>query len=235
MTFQSNIYYLKPIFPNVFHLVTKNTNTVIDHVIVKKYEIKELMNTEISILNKLSDIKSVPSVIHTNGAYAFLEKCPGKDLVEYTSDEKKDLGETNIKSIIVQLLNILKIVHSRNIIHRDIKPDNIILDDNGRVYLIDFDQKITPKYSPPEVLRRPRFRDTKSDVWGVGIVCYILITGYLPWKDRKDVLIKHYNPIKNCSPEARDFISKMLEFDFSRRLTIDQALEHPWINNFTSR
>ena len=135
-----------------------------------------------------------------------------------------------------QVLSAVAYCHQKNICHRDLKPENILLDskNNNSIKVIDFgtSQKFDPArkmtqtygtayYIAPEVLQSEY--NEKCDVWSVGVILYILLSGRPPFDgsdDReivKNVKIGNYSfsgsEWKNISREAIDFIKKMLTYD----------------------
>lgn len=138
--------------------------------------------------------------------------------------------------------------HSLKIAHRDIKPENILLDENGSLKLIDFGlskqvkkKKMTtivgtPYYIAPEVLTGNY--NVKCDIWSLGVIMYILLSGYLPFGGNgaaevfEKVQAGEYNfsqkEWKKVSKEAMDLISKMLQVDTKKRYTAEQCLKHEW-------
>jgi len=143
-------------------------------------------------------------------------------------------------------------------VHRDLKPENLLLSDksdDANVLITDFglsaiipeggcvyDAVGTPSYISPEILIVIDTGDgytTEVDLWGVGVICYILLCGFPPfYGDDEDEIYDqieggdydfpspHWDPI---SDEAKDFIAHLLNIDGKARLTVKQALEHPWI------
>jgi calcium-dependent protein kinase len=138
--------------------------------------------------------------------------------------------------------------HSLKIAHRDIKPENILLGENGSVKLIDFglskqvkSKKMntivgTPYYIAPEVLKGNY--NVKCDIWSLGVIMYILLSGYLPFGGTgaaevfEKVQAGEYSfsqkEWKKVSDEAMDLISKMLQVDTKKRYTAEQCLKHEW-------
>ena len=186
-----------------------------------------------------------------------MEYLKGQDLSKIISLKNyNDFSENQMGIIIQQLLKALSFIHSKKIIHRDIKPENILFSDKKNLYtlkLIDFglaansDQEIktvgTPSYMSPEMIDGNV--TYVSDIWSVGVIVYQMITGDLPFIGKGDDNKTLYEKIKNgnydteilnekdCSEEAKDFINKALQKDIKNRLTVDEALNHPWIKKFS--
>ena len=186
-----------------------------------------------------------------------MEYLKGQDLSKIISLKNyTDFNENQMGQIIHQLLKALSFIHSKNIIHRDIKPENILFSDKRNIFslkLIDFglatfqeqEKKTagTPMYMSPEMV------DGKgtyvSDIWSVGVVVYQMVTGKLPFdggeNDENQILYGHikndeYNKEKlnnvECSDDVKDFIDKALQKDIKKRMTVQEALNHPWIKKF---
>ena len=186
-----------------------------------------------------------------------MEYLKGQDLSKIISLKNyNDFSENQMGIIIQQLLKALSFIHSKKIIHRDIKPENILFSDKKNLYtlkLIDFglaansDQEIktvgTPSYMSPEMIDGNV--TYVSDIWSVGVIVYQMITGDLPFIGKGDDNKTLYEKIKNgnydteilnekdCSEEVKDFINKALQKDIKNRLTVDEALNHPWIKKFS--
>lgn len=139
------------------------------------------------------------------------------------------------------------------------KPENLLLDkdeNNPKIKIIDFGtatyyepgkwltQKFgTPYYIAPEVLKKKY--NEKCDIWSTGVILYILLCGYPPFNGQNDKQIIE-NVLRGkftleepewdeISPEAKDFVTKMLTFDPSDRISAEDALQHPWIKNFATK
>ena len=128
--------------------------------------------------------------------------------------------------------------------HRDIKPANIMWGDDGKVRLVDFGLAIqadcklhqcvgTPFFMAPEIIRRADYTN-KCDIWSVGCVMYMMITGSLPFTGKNKsqvfntIMDGQYEAPNGCSAEGADLISKMLCLDEKKRYSATQCLEHNW-------
>lgn len=189
-----------------------------------------------------------------------LEYAPGGELFDilyYT----QALEETIARSYFHQLINGLEACHKAGVCHRDIKPQNLLLDHQYKLKITDFGlskifetdadammhtmQVGTRGYQAPELLIRQPYT-TKADVFSVGVVLFILLAGYPPF-NAASVKDKWYAPLSqgntrqfwhvhrraNLSPEAQDFLSKVLEFDPQKRMGIDEIRQHPWFQGKT--
>ncbi|ESO92904.1 hypothetical protein LOTGIDRAFT_162384 [Lottia gigantea] len=97
----------------------------------------------------------------------------------------------------------------------------------------------TPQYMAPEVIKREEY-GKPVDMWGLGVLSFILLSGYPPFCGTKerlyDLIVKgsyFFRPKQweTLSNESKDFVSKLLELDPSKRLTVEEALNHPWIKD----
>jgi len=147
-----------------------------------------------------------------------------------------------------RLFKAINHCHSLKIAHRDIKPENILINDNGDLKLIDFGlskqvktKKMhtivgTPYYIAPEVLQGKY--GVKCDIWSLGVIMYILLSGYLPFGGNGAAEVfekvqegeysfsqKEWNKV---SDEAKDLINHMLEVDTKKRYSAEKCLKHKW-------
>jgi len=219
---------------------------------VNKWMQTELLN-EIDILRSLDH----PNIVRPQEVfrekrqiYLVMELCSGGDLYEHALWK-----EPQSKRIIRQIVSALAYCHARNVIHRDIKFENIMFEEdnpNANVKLLDFglSKKFTANermkkvvgtiYSmAPEVLSGNY--SCPADMWSMGVIAYMLLCGQLPFdgSDQKAVADKVRNgkysmtgrTWAGVSPEAKQFVDSCLCLDPLQRITAEQALSSPWLHS----
>ena len=185
--------------------------------------------------------------------YLALEYCPRGDLYEKIL-EMKGFDESKASKILFQILSGISHCHEKGVIHRDLKPENIFLVESGNDITIkigDFGSACILKdsmttngffgssyYFAPEVLTGSY--GSKSDIWSIGIMMYIILTGTPPYKGKNNKAI--LNEIKkhpfqltiensaSLSPAAIDLLSKLLTIQSSSRISALEAMQHIWIH-----
>ncbi|XP_026478200.1 myosin light chain kinase, smooth muscle-like isoform X2 [Ctenocephalides felis] len=186
-----------------------------------------------------------------------LELIQGGELFERVIDEDFLLTEKSCTVFVRQICEGIQYVHSQNVLHLDLKPENILcLTKTGnRIKIIDFglarlydpSKKLqvlfgTPEFVAPEVVNFDRITFA-TDMWSVGVICYVLLSGLSPFMGETDietmanVTIANYDfedeAFNEISPDARDFIAKLLVKDQEARLTAADCLAHPWLERKT--
>lgn len=179
--------------------------------------------------------------------YIFMEYCPNGELFQFIVDNGP-LNEAQGRFIVREILETLQYIHSRGVAHRDMKPENLLLSDTGHVKLSDFGLSKyvgssglcdtpcgSPCYASPECLSGETYNAMTSDVWSTGVILFAMLTGQLPWTRRNQVqLFQQIRAGKYTIPDflsenCRDFIHGLMTVDITKRLTIEQALQHPWM------
>ena len=230
------------------HLVAMKTFVKKDS---KYKETKEKLRNEVEVLSKLHHpfINQILDNFETDTHFFIVMEYICGDLLSFIRKRNK-LNEQISKMIFKQLIEGLKYIHKKNIIHRDIKLDNILIDTTNTVKICDFGvsrkiekgQKIyercgTPAYIAPEIYKKIGYTGFQSDVWSAGVTLYYILSGNLPFKGtnihelENAILLGEYKKIKDISYEANDIIDKMLKLEPKERITIDEILKHPWLKN----
>ncbi|KAL3523723.1 hypothetical protein ACH5RR_016557 [Cinchona calisaya] len=185
-----------------------------------------------------------------NYLHLITDLCPsGDDLFKRVS--RGPLNEPEAAAILKQLVSAMSFCHHMGIAHRDIKPDNILFDERGKLKLADFGSAEwfgvnnnmegivgTPYYVAPEVLRGREYNE-KVDVWSAGVILYIMLSGVPPFFGETptqtfEAVLRgnlRFPPklFRSVSPEAKDLLRKMICKDVCRRFSADQVLRHPWV------
>jgi len=166
-----------------------------------------------------------------------------------------NLPEILVKNICKQLVESLLYCHAEGVVHRDIKLENVLIDNGHTLTLIDFglcdftdatDKKChsfvgSPEYAAPEILLEQPYSGFKSDVWSCGIVLYALLFGEFPFSwasQQKFVLTGHFPTIQwprhtrqqLVDDSVKELILKMLEVDPKKRLTLQEVASHKWLS-----
>jgi len=219
--------------------------------------------TERDILNRLNHPRVVRfyySLKDNSNVYLVMEYLKGGDLGTLI-DKMGSFPEEVCKFFVFQILEGLNYLHSKGIIHRDMKPKNILLTENGYIKITDFglsykNEKFstkedcsdvsksaigTPYYIAPEILMFKR-HSVSVDYWSLGIMLYEFIEGTPPFvgdtieKITHSILSAKYDPMfEDHSPELEDFVSRLIQFDPEKRLGskgVEEVFNHPWLRDY---
>ena len=235
-------------------------------IINKKAMSKEDMDNirnQIDILKIATDefvLKLLDIIENESYLYIMTELCKGGDLYSYLNQRSFKIPEEKAAKLIYKLTKSVSFLHALGIIHRDLKPENILMtdmSDDADLRISDFCicKRLEPNettneivgtlgYMAPEVLMGKDY-NFSADVWGIGVITYLLLTGYLPFDDEeedKEVIrktlfesIPFYNDSwKNISSKAKEFVKKILKKDKEERISIEEILSDPWLENFAA-
>uniref|UniRef100_A0A8R1HR52 Serine/threonine-protein kinase kin-29 n=1 Tax=Caenorhabditis japonica TaxID=281687 RepID=A0A8R1HR52_CAEJA len=180
--------------------------------------------------------------------YIVSEYCSGGELYE-TLIDKGRVPEDIARKWFSETASAVSYLHSRGIVHRDLKAENILLGRNSDIKLIDFgfsnlqgeDQLLntwcgSPPYAAPELLLGNSYDGMKADIWSMGVLLYILVTGGFPFpsdsinKLKISVLSGVVKIPYWVSVECADFIRKMLVLNPSKRYSIQSLMQHRWMH-----
>ncbi|XP_075147745.1 serine/threonine-protein kinase D3 [Haematobia irritans] len=186
--------------------------------------------------------------------FVVMEKLKGDMLEMILSHERGRLSERVTKFLITQILIALKHLHSQNIVHCDLKPENVLLSSDAefpQVKLCDFGYARiigeksfrrsvvgTPAYLAPEVLRNKGY-NRSLDMWSVGVIIYVSLSGTFPFNEEEDIndqiqnaaFMYPPNPWKEISSNAIDLINNLLQVKQRKRYTVDKSLQHYWLQD----
>ncbi|XP_035383258.1 death-associated protein kinase 2a [Electrophorus electricus] len=225
--------------------------------------LRDDIEREVSILQKIQhhNIVTLHDVYENKtDVVLILELVSGGELFDFLA-QKESLSEDEATQFIKQILEGVHYLHTRNIAHFDLKPENIMLLDKNvplpRIKLIDFGlaHKIeegaefknifgTPEFVAPEIVNYEPL-GLQADMWSIGVITYILLSGASPFlgETKQDTLgnISAMNYefddefFGHTSELAKSFIRQLLQKDTKKRLSIQDALNHPWIKSSEHR
>ena len=257
---------------NAFLVEEKETKKEYVAKVLKREDSKTIKN-EIDILKELKAynnpniIKIIDSgkgiIIRKNRKkrerdYFIMEKILYGNIFDYIFCKKSGLGELKSKVIFYKIFEGIKCCHENNICHRDLKLENILLDEKINPKICDFgfacknglkleEYLGTPMYKPPEINNQIPYDGKKADIFSLGAALIILVTGKCGFKNATksdplycNIISKDYNiywseveenlSYITLSPEFKDLFIKMIKCDPEERITIEDILDHPWFN-----
>ncbi|XP_057693748.1 cyclin-dependent kinase 17-like isoform X1 [Corythoichthys intestinalis] len=148
---------------------------------------------EVSLLKDLkhANIVTLHDIVHTEKSLTLVFEYLDKDLKQYMDDCGNILSMQNVKIFLFQILRGLAYCHRRKVLHRDLKPQNLLINDRGELKLADFglaraksvptktysNEVVTLWYRPPDVLLGSSEYSTQIDMWGVGCIFYEMAAG----------------------------------------------------------
>ncbi|KAJ1982269.1 ATP binding [Dimargaris xerosporica] len=215
------------------------------------------LHLEIKILEDLKHehiVRYLGSQMDDEHLNIFLEYVPGGSVAAMLANYGP-LQETLVRSFVRQILRGLSYLHEREIIHRDIKGGNILVDIKGGVKISDFgiSKKIEHEedrlslisnrsslkgsvfWMAPEVVKKTHYT-RRADIWSLGCLVIEMLTGSHPFPNFTEMqamfkIGSNTSPAipDNISPDARDFLTKTLALDYLQRPTADQLLSHPFV------
>ncbi|KAL2936785.1 Serine/threonine-protein kinase PEPKR2 [Bienertia sinuspersici] len=214
---------------------------------------EEPVHREVEIMQHLSGhvgIVTLKAVYEdAESFYLVMEFCPGGRLLDQMARERR-YTEQQAANILKELLMVIKYCHDMGVVHRDVKPENVLLTSSGGLKLADFGLALrilngqslsgvvgTPAYVAPEILAGEY--SEKVDIWSAGVLLHALLLGVLPFQGSsleacfesiKSVDLKFDSDLwVSVSQPAKDLIARMLTRDVHTRLSADEVLKHPWI------
>ncbi|KAM9487815.1 myosin light chain kinase, smooth muscle-like isoform 2-T2 [Clarias gariepinus] len=244
-------------FGQVFRLTHKETGRVCAGKFYRAIgsKDKDAAREEIKLMKELHH----PKLVQCLGAFdtrseiaLIMEYIAGGELFERIVDDNFEHTEPNSMQYMRQILEGVLYLHRKKIVHLDLKPENIVcLNATGTlIKIIDFGlaRKLepgnplrvmhgTPEFVAPEVVGYEPV-DLATDMWSIGVICYILLSGESPFQGSTDAetlsLVTaatwDFDPeFEDITDEAKDFICELLKKNKRERLSCEQALAHPWM------
>ncbi|CAG9532677.1 unnamed protein product [Cercopithifilaria johnstoni] len=222
----------------------------VEHKRVREWTMKckQLIPTEICLLDICRNVPGVVQLIdwfaNSKGFLIVMER-PQQclDLFDLISIYGY-LDEDIARSIFVQILNTTCLLYNTyGIFHRDIKDENIIINmDTGEAILVDFGAAAliseecvkefqgTRLYCPPEWFKRLSYKPLEATVWSLGIVLYVMVSGYLPFQNEIQICLGRFNIPKYISKDCENLLRQCLAVTPSRRPDLLEIFKHRWLN-----
>jgi Ca2+-binding EF-hand superfamily protein len=229
--------------------VMKKKQMTLQDIELQKREIEILKICQHPSIIKLLDIFENQDYI-----YIVMEYLKGGDLFNYLEKRDFTIPESKARELSHSIATGIFYLHSYGIAHRDLKPENILMtdeSDEATPKLVDFglskivgpsekcnDPFGTLSYVAPEVLLQKPY-DKSVDLWSLGVIIYLLLSGTLPFDDDDDREIARqtihdevdfsYSVWKKIGSDVKSMIKKLLEKEKNKRMTLEEVLQHPWI------
>jgi len=224
-----------------------------------KLAMKKLFERECNILKHISHpncIEFLNGYIGQDNYFIVTNRCNGGELFHRITTNVTPYSESEGRRICRDMLLAVGHIHENGIIHRDLKPENFMFDTGDRdskLRLIDFGSAVivedgksykelagTPYYMSPESVRnldRSEYELRATDVWSIGIITYVIMSRRPPFggPTNKDIFTKilkyklKWPRACKWSDELKDFLRRIIEKDTFKRMTLNEALAHPWI------
>ncbi|XP_012850384.1 PREDICTED: serine/threonine-protein kinase atg1-like isoform X2 [Erythranthe guttata] len=250
-------------FSTVWHARHRvhGTEVAIKEIVTARLNPKlhESLKSEIFILKRINhpNIIRLHDMIEESGKiYIVLEYCKGGDLSMYIQQRHGKVSEATAKHFMQQLAEGLKVLRENNLIHRDLKPQNLLLctnDDNSVLKIADFGfaRSLQPKglaetlcgsplYMAPEIMQFQKY-DAKADLWSVGAILFQLVTGKTPFTGNnqlqllqnimRSIELQFPPEARNLSPHCTDLCRKLLRRNPVERLTFEEFFNHPYLSD----
>ncbi|XP_027750834.1 myosin light chain kinase 2, skeletal/cardiac muscle isoform X2 [Empidonax traillii] len=223
---------------------------------------KEMVLLEIDVMNQLNHrnlIQLYDAIETSREIILFMEFVEGGELFERIIDDDYHLTEVDCMVFVRQICEGIRFMHHMHVLHLDLKPENILcVSATGHmVKIIDFglarrynpNEKLkvnfgTPEFLSPEVVNYEQV-SYSTDMWSMGVITYMLLSGLSPFLGDDDtetlnnVLAANWyfdeETFESVSNEAKDFVSNLIIKDKSARMSADQCLQHPWLNNLAEK
>lgn len=233
------------------HLISKS-KVAIKIVDKRQLDTENLkrINREVQIMKLLNHphIIRLYQVIDTDDMiYLVTEYASGGDIFDYLFVHKR-MEESKARKKFKQIISAISYCHKHYVVHRDLKAENLLLDENMNIKIADFgfsnyfqsDKFLktwcgSPPYAAPELFEGKEYDGPKADIWSLGVVLYVMVCGALPFDGktlqslRDCVLSGKFRVPFFMSSDCENLIRNMLVVDPEKRYTLEQIKKHKWM------
>ncbi|KAJ3374207.1 Protein kinase [Allomyces arbusculus] len=219
-------------------------------------EAKTLMDSlyaEVKLLMRLShpNIIGLFQVIDSEDeCFIIMEYAPGGELIDYIA-AKDHLSEREARRFFRQIISAMDHCHQANVVHRDLKLENLLLSGSRDILITDFglgrtfrsnsDELMmtfcgTPNYAAVELISFKPYQGVQTDIWAMGVILFIMTSGKPPFHGHSipslygKIMNLQYTCPDHFSSDLRHLLSRILVKDPAQRITMAELLEHPWVN-----
>ncbi|KAL6007303.1 CBL-interacting serine/threonine-protein kinase 7 [Asimina triloba] len=244
-------------FAKVFYARSAADDTSVAIKVMDKVKISKMAAMEPRIVREVTAMRRLrhPNVIKLHEVmatkskiYLVMEYAKGGDLFSKIS-RRRPLKEGPARHYFQQLVTALRYCHSNGVAHRDIKPQNLLLDHDGRLKVSDFGLSAlpeqlkdgllhtacgTPVFAAPEVVTRKGYDGARADAWSCGVILFLLLAGYLPFDD-SNIVLMHRKMVRRefefpawFSRPVKQVIVRLLDPNPATRMTMDGLEEVGW-------
>ncbi|CAN9501517.1 unnamed protein product [Ophioblennius macclurei] len=206
---------------------------------------------EVRIMKGLNhpNIVQLFEVIETDKTlYLIMEYASGGEVFDYLVSHGR-MKEVEARAKFRQIVSAVHYCHTKNIVHRDLKAENLLLDADANIKIADFGfsneftlgNKLdtfcgSPPYAAPELFQGKKYDGPEVDVWSLGVILYTLVSGSLPFDGqnlkelRERVLRGKYRVPFYMSTDCEGILRRFLVLNPSKRCTLEQVMKDKWIN-----
>ncbi|KAJ1968179.1 hypothetical protein IWQ62_001398 [Dispira parvispora] len=246
-------------FSKVFLGVNKTTEEQVALKFIKnrpasksdKHDVRVQRETNIlTVINHPNIIRIMKRADTKNNTVLVMEYAQGGELLSYIRQHGR-LREEEARRFFREVISAIDYCHQHGILHRDLKLENIMLDQKKRVKIIDFgfaniffrDRLLdtfcgSPFYAAPEMVNGVRYRGPEVDIWSMGVILFFMLIGRTPFEGEnlREIYQKISQgmytipPHMNISNAAADLIRHMLNTNKETRINMTQVRLHPWVN-----
>ncbi|CAN7138104.1 unnamed protein product [Brassica rapa subsp. narinosa] len=251
------IHKAKVCFFYLLELLVDSLDSLLSVFQLMNAHMVEDVSREVKIMRALTGHKNLVQFYDAfeddENVYIVMELCKGGNLFEKIIERGCKYSEDDAKHVMVQILSVVAYCHLQGVVHRDLKPEHFLFSTKDetsplKAVGVGFSAYVKPDerlndivgsslHVAPEVLHRAY--GTESDMWMVGVMTYVLLSGSRPfWAPTEYELFRavlktepsfEEAPWPSLSPDVVDFVKRLLHKDYRKRLTAAQALCHPWL------